>query len=139
MKRPRKKFKQPPLQPLRIPTGWKVEWNTFFEVEPKFKSYDQISWNFGEDMLLVENKRVGIVIELGWYPGHRWPGEFKLVALRLERVRKLMGMAWENPERKLWTRSKEKVVRTLERWMEWYGNQKMRAASKRKPRRRKKN
>jgi hypothetical protein len=44
-----------PLQPLRIPQNWKVNYNQFFDVEPKFKAFDDVSWGFGEDMLLLEH------------------------------------------------------------------------------------
>ena len=125
MKRSKRKvFKEPPLQPLRIPAGWKVEWNTFFEVEPKFKSHDQMSWNFGEDMLLITNDWIGITVEMGWYPSNRSPGIFRLVAIRNDQIEKLMGLAWDDPLRELKTGSKKKVVRTVEKWLEWFGNQK---------------
>jgi hypothetical protein len=120
----KRKIKEPPLQALRIPTGWLVEWNTFFDVEPKFKSYDHISWHFGEDMLLVSNDRVGVAIDVGWYPAHRTNGSFGLVAVRIYEDGDRMSKSWDVPLRKIRTRSKEKVVRTLEGWLEWYGNQK---------------
>src|SRR4051812_7143431 len=100
MKRAQKrKFKSPPLQPLRIPTGWSVEWNTFFEVEPKFKSYDRISWNFGQDMLLLSNERVKVAIDLGWYPSYRSPGMFRMMAARIYDDQEQSVAAWDNPLR----------------------------------------
>src|SRR5712671_1310628 len=98
------KLKEPPLQPLRTPTGWLVQWNTFFDVEPNFGSYDQISWNFGEDMLLVSNERVGIAIALGWHPAYRSPGMFQMVAARIYEDEDKSIASWDAPLRKLRTR-----------------------------------
>src|SRR5215208_2349389 len=104
MNRGRKpKFKEPPLQPLRIPTGWLVEWNTFFDAQPPSDIQDDLMWEFSQDMLLISNEWVGVVLELGWYPTLR-RGSFGLVALRKEKIRKLAGLAWDDPERELITR-----------------------------------
>src|SRR5258705_2985476 len=119
-----RKLKDPPLQPLRIPSGWSVKWNKFYDVEPKFKSYDQLSWCFDEDMLYIINDWLQVAVDLGWYPSFKSPGSFGLVAVRLDEDASKPGASRESPLRKFRTRSKEKVVRTLERWMEWYANQK---------------
>jgi hypothetical protein len=120
MSKRRRRLKEPPLQALRIPTGWRVGWNRFFDVEPEFKTYDQASGNFDEDILQMENEWAGVLIDLGWYPSCKWPGAFRLVVIRRYEDHDQMCMSWDKPLRSLRTRSKEKVVRTLERWLEWY-------------------
>lgn len=76
-------FKQPPLQSLKIPTGWSVEFNTFYDLESNFKTHDDNSWNFSQDMLQITNQHRGVLLDLGWYPEHRASGQFKLVAIRI--------------------------------------------------------
>jgi hypothetical protein len=127
MKRTRKR--KPLLQPLRIPTGWSVEWNTFFDAEPPANHQTDLSWEFAKDMLLISNDRIGIFIELGWYPNLKG-GVFRLVAVRLYENADAMSRSWDKPLRKLLARPKEKIVRSLEKWMEWYGNKKVRSAGK---------
>lgn len=108
----------PPLQPLRIRSGWTVVFNTFFEVEPQFKSFDDTSWNFKEDMLLIDSEQHGVAIDLGWYPSFRASGSFGLVAVAL----KGDGADWQHPLRRLHTRSKKKVAAAIESWQEWFEN-----------------
>jgi hypothetical protein len=124
MKRARKrKFKEPPLQPLRIPTGWLVEWNTFFDAQPPLDHQNDLSWEFAQDMLLIINNHIGVVIDVDWCPNLK-RGVFRLTAVRLYENDDAMSRSWDKPLKHLHTRSKETIVRTLERWMEWYGNQK---------------
>src|SRR5438105_712067 len=73
---------EPPLQPPRIPSGWSVRWNNFFEVEPGSKSWDDNRRYFDEDMLLLENQVQGVAVDLGWYPSSRASGSFMVVAVR---------------------------------------------------------
>ena len=70
-----------PFQPLRIPQNWEVRYNQFFAVEPKFKAYDDVSWDFGEDILMLVNQSARVLIDLGWYPSHRPKGKFRLLAI----------------------------------------------------------
>ena len=112
------KFKEPPLQPLRIPTGWEVSFNTFFEVDARFRSWDDTSYNFKEDMLLLKNRHRGVIIDLGWMPSFRSTGRFYLRAVRL--LSEAEGGDWEKPMRLLETRSRRKVVTAIEDWLHWY-------------------
>jgi hypothetical protein len=114
------KASTPPLQPLRLPMGWAIIWNTFHEIEARFKSWDDTSWNFSEDMFHAENKFRGVVIDLGWIPEFRANGRFVLRAVR--RAAGGEHYNWDRPSRTMTTRSKRKVVDTLEAWLEWYAN-----------------
>ena len=113
------KSSPPPRQPLRLPPGWAVHWNTFYEIEARFKSWDDTSWNFSEDMFLAENEFRGVMIDLGWIHSFRANGHFVLRA-----VRRADGehYNWDRPLRTITTRSKRKVVNTLENWLEWYAS-----------------
>lgn len=103
-----------PLQPLRIPIGWLVEWNTFSEAEASFSTYDDLSWEFSEDMLLLTHRGAHVAIDLGWRPGHRADGAFVLTAARMRGD----STDWDNPLKQLRSRSKEQVVKVLEDWLQ---------------------
>jgi hypothetical protein len=47
-----------PLQSLRIPAGWKIEYNSLFEIDPlpDLIPPDHHSWFFKEDMLQMKHK-----------------------------------------------------------------------------------
>ena len=118
-----RQFREPPLQPLRIPTGWVVEWNTFFDVEPRFKSWDDTSWNFNTDMLLLSNEHRGVSIALEWHPAFRASGAFRLEAVRhIHDPEHGISGDWEHPLKSVKTRSKRKAVTTVEAWLNWYSN-----------------
>ena len=71
------------LQPLRIPTGWTVEFNNgLFEVDPDraLLPADRHWVFFKEDMLQLVNRRFNRVLDLGWYPdGDVQCGRYRLV------------------------------------------------------------
>jgi len=111
-----------PLQPLRIPQGWEVKYNSFFETEPKFKYLDDTSEDFCEDMLVLANASVGVLIDLGWYPESEPKGKFGLVAITIHADGDQMSASWLKPLRELRTRSKRKVVAAIEEWTDYYSN-----------------
>lgn len=57
-----------PLQSLRIPTGWKVQWNMFDEANPELFTDEESSyrWSFTEDLLQLQKDN--LIVDLGWYP-----------------------------------------------------------------------
>ncbi|OPH47163.1 hypothetical protein BC351_11700 [Paenibacillus ferrarius] len=77
------------LQPLRIPTGWKVNWNVFDEADPAHFVEEDTSfcWNFTEDLLQLHKDN--IMVDLGWYPEAKVEGNYVLVLIKNE--------DWENP------------------------------------------
>lgn len=63
------------LQPLRIPYGWRVIHNMFFDVDPdpnlKIEGYQESCWLlFDEELLLLEHDKYEFIIDLGWNPSH---------------------------------------------------------------------
>jgi hypothetical protein len=109
----------PPLQPLRIPTGWKVEWNTFLDVEPTFESGDHESMGFSEDLLQLSNKWSSVLLDLGWYPDCDPHGAFRLLAIRIYPNDEEIRDSWDKPLRVLTSRSKTEVVQAIEDWL-WH-------------------
>jgi hypothetical protein len=57
-----------PLQPLRIPTGWKVAYNRFREIDPTSDLGDEVSLCFKQDLLQLLSERWRRLLDLGWYP-----------------------------------------------------------------------
>ncbi|MGG0754340.1 hypothetical protein [Brevibacillus laterosporus] len=46
------------LQPLRIPSAWKVDYNTFIELDPKMLDEADSKWmHFTEDLLQISHSR----------------------------------------------------------------------------------
>jgi hypothetical protein len=112
----------PLLQPLRIPTGWEVEWNTFLEVEPIFEAGDDKSQGFGEDLLQVSNERNAVLLDLGWYPHCDPQGKYRLVAIRKFPDKEEMRSSWDRPLRMLESSSKEEIVREIEDWLSHFAH-----------------
>lgn len=75
-----------PLQPLRIPTGWCIEYNDgFYEVDSRseFLSEEDRMIYFKEDMLQLRNIQRGILLDLGWYSeGSITQGAYLLVVYK---------------------------------------------------------
>jgi hypothetical protein len=74
---------QPPLQPLRIPAGWLVQYNNgFYEIDPNPELIPELDrwWVFKEDMLQIRHERHNRLLDLGWYPeGNLEEGHYGLV------------------------------------------------------------
>jgi hypothetical protein len=64
-------------QPLRIPPGWHIDWNTFFEIDPSEKSI--LAGFFGGSSLFASsNKERRVSIDLEWRPEDNLAGEYVL-------------------------------------------------------------
>ena len=118
--RKRKITKAPLRQSLRIPPGWDVILNSFYEAKAKFKSWDKVSMNYTTDMLSIISAFHGVAIDLDWKPSHMSTGHFYLVAIGRDSKNDPDSWNWEKPVRMLRTRSRRKVVATIEAWLEWY-------------------
>ncbi|MBL8797130.1 MAG: hypothetical protein JNM56_24730 [Planctomycetia bacterium] len=72
-----------PLQPLRIPTGWLVEYNNgLHEIDPlpELLPGDERYFLFKQDMLQLHHARHNRLLDVGWYPdGDLETGRYKLV------------------------------------------------------------
>jgi len=68
-----------PLQPLRVPSGWKIEFNSLFEIDPvpDLIPPDHHSWFFKEDLLQMKNEDRNRLLDVGWFPdGNLERGEY---------------------------------------------------------------
>jgi hypothetical protein len=55
------------LQPLRVPAGWRIDWNTLYEVDP---SDEQINAGYfgGSSLLLASHVHRRFLTDVGWRP-----------------------------------------------------------------------
>jgi hypothetical protein len=96
-----------PLQPLRIPTGWKINFNILDDADPK-SFIDQESenrWSFTEDLLQLEKEN--LIVDLGWYPEGKLDGNYLLVLIENEN--------WEEPVFRIQSRDKTIIIYELEK------------------------
>ncbi len=56
-----------PLQPLRIPAGWRVNYNDFREIDPSAEAVQDLLLR--EDLLQLVLDEPRRVVDLGWYGG----------------------------------------------------------------------
>ena len=101
------------LQSLRIPTGWKVSYNKFLEIEPNSLREDDSVWiHFTQDILQLKYlfRKVKLIVDLGWYPETEIDGTFRLVVIKNEE--------WENPLEVFESRSKAEIVEKIEKIIE---------------------
>lgn len=60
------------LQELKIPAGWFIAHNEFYNIYPSEETVESIDTVFIQDILQLKNEYRNRLIDLGWYP----EGEF---------------------------------------------------------------
>jgi len=65
-----------PLRPLRVPEGWRVNYNDFCEVP--FDHPEAWRYAFKESLLMLAHERRGVLVDLGWYPDQDETGGYLL-------------------------------------------------------------
>lgn len=98
------------LQPLRIPTGWKVQWNMFDEADPVFFTEEDSDYrhSFVEDLLQLQKDKY--TVDLGWYPEGKVEGEYLLVLIKNEN--------WSEPLFNFSSRDKDRIIQEIERLLQ---------------------
>ncbi len=66
------------LVAVPTPFPWKTTYNTFYDVELTSSTLDY----FKESLLQIENERLGLLIDLGWYPEFDISGRFTLLLIK---------------------------------------------------------
>jgi hypothetical protein len=95
----------PSLQPLRIPSGWRVSFNDWAEVDP---NHPDPTMHLSEDMLLLEHEHCNLIVDVGWY-GRAPAGGYAAVVHRGD---------FHGPElAKFQSRERLAVVATVEHWL----------------------
>ena len=103
------------LQALRIPTGWTVIWNQFYEVEPDADIEiaglpDGDVWElFLQDLLQLQNGNRKLLLDLGWVPEANPQGRYKLTLVENE--------DWIHPVATYESRDKDDIVEQIDLWL----------------------
>jgi hypothetical protein len=103
------------LQPLRIPEGWTVSYNSFFAIDPdgsiQLEGVPEASvWEvFLQDMLQLVHLKHQFLLDLGWVSEASPEGEFLLTLVYQQN--------WREPTYEFTTRSRTAIVAKLEELM----------------------
>jgi hypothetical protein len=106
------KLKDVPLQSLKIPTGWTVTWNQFYDIEPNSNIYldglpDGDVWElFLQDLLQLKHFNKNIILDLGWTPEANPEGSYLLQVIADE--------DWSTPIVVYKSKNKSEVVRKID-------------------------
>ncbi len=110
-------MEEPKLQPLRIVSGWNVEWNLFYEVDPSEKTMHYLD---SSSLLHLNNSNFTKAINLEWRPENDVNGHFILRVLNLTKEVNKKGDInyvgdWENPHFELLSKNRLEIVNEIER------------------------
>lgn len=65
------------LQPLRIPSGWRVNWNTLFELDPSAENIRR-GYFGGSSLFAAVNEGLRLSLDVAWRPEDDPAGEYQL-------------------------------------------------------------
>ena len=111
-------------QPLRIPPGWTIGWNTFYEVDP---SEETKGWFGGSSLFYAVNKGRRFMIDVEWRPEFDPSGNFRMSVHYVPYPRTEKGRRAKEEEfsargaqlqHLFETRLRSELVRELEAWLE---------------------
>jgi len=115
-----------PLQPLRIPAGWEVQWNILAELEPTPENVAGKRFGGDASFYALHTSRP-FFIDVAWRPEDDPEGCFVLLVLHstgpvsptghLEREGR--SSDWEHPLHRAEIRTLHELVVELEKWLEW--------------------
>lgn len=106
------------IQPLPIPSGWKVMWNHLLKTDiTSFPPDDRIWFYLTEDLVYIvpkkpRNNADNYAIDLGWYPDGNPDGQYGLVVIR--------NNDWNNPVESVDSRNHEEIVKKIEEFLIQY-------------------
>ena len=101
------------LQPLRIHSGWKVEFNDFTEYDLSVDDKSLAHTYLIEDLLQLsfthkDNSTI-LLIDLGWYPDGDTDGSYKLYMIK--------DYNWDAPLEAFETKQKAEIISRIEYWV----------------------
>ena len=104
------------LQPLRITSGWLIEWNLFYEVDPSDETMQYLD---ASSLLHIENHQLMRVINLDFKPENDANVFFYLRVLNLIKTTNKKGNInyegdWEEPYFELKTKNRLEIVKKIE-------------------------
>ncbi|WP_435414093.1 hypothetical protein [Polaribacter aestuariivivens] len=111
-------MEEPNLQPLRITSGWNVEWNLFYEVDPKEETLTYLD---SSSLLHLNNYSLMRAINLDFRPENDINGQFYLRVINLKKVENPKTKKidydgdWENLYFEFISKSRIEIVQEIER------------------------
>ena len=100
-----------PLQRLKVPAGWSIEYHDFRELDPASGR----ELHFRQDLLQLVHQPSGYVVDLGWYPsGDMDRGRFAVYVVRGD---------CDTPLHEFRSRDRVRVVAEIERLLVEYGGE----------------
>jgi len=97
------------LQPLRIQTGWTVQWNNFTQYDMSLHGPED-AFELHEDLLQLYHEKADLTIDLGWYPSYDVSGHYLLLLVKNQN--------WNRPLEAVETKSKAEVISRIEKWVD---------------------
>lgn len=106
-------------QPLRVPAGWQIDWNTFFEEDPTTPENSSGYYFGGADLFLATSARRRLAVDLEWRTSVQNPaaGHYLLRILRMAESPEGLQADWHNVIHQFESNSRADVVRVLEEWL----------------------
>lgn len=96
------------LQELKIPAGWFISYNQFYNIYPTEETVDSVDSVFMEDILQFTNDSRHRLLDLGWYPEFDFiGGAYKMVVYEGDFCGKLLY--------ELKSKSKKEIVSEINR------------------------
>src|SRR5262249_17561627 len=117
------------LQPLRMPHGWRIDWNTLFEEDPTEPANAAGYYHGGTDLFLATNasRRRAIDIEWRTEEGQPMVGHYRMQVLRMVEAdgsvfsrpgeRAELEVSWDDPIHVFETQSRPELVAELDAWL----------------------
>lgn len=103
------------LVPLRIPSGWRVVSNSFFDIEPHYDlGIFHNAEYFTQDLLSIERIQYDpkcrplFIIDLGWYPSEDIDGKYRLT---------LVSKSFENKLKIIENKNRDSIRKLIEAWL----------------------
>ena len=112
------KMEEPKLHPLRIVSGWNIEWNLFYEIDP---SIETMTYFDSSSLLHLNNYHVMRAINLDWKPENDVNGHYHLRVINLTEVlnpktKKInYNGDWENLYVDFTSKNRLEIVKEIER------------------------
>lgn len=105
-------MEEPGLQPLRIISGWTVEWNQFYEID---MSLNTLHYFDSSSLLHLKNLHARRSINLEWSPENDPQGYYYLRVINLSLETNKKGETnsdgdWEHPFLEIKEKSRKKIV-----------------------------
>lgn len=117
------------LQPLRVPNGWRINWNTLFEEDPTEPQNAAGYYHGGADLFQATHASRRRAIDIEWRTEAEQPmvGHYVLQVLRIveaggselprRRERAELDVVWDDPVHVFETQSRPELVAELEAWL----------------------